>query len=142
MLSLRWKFIPLIAFLLAGSAWGQTVYNCLPTCASNDARFLAIANGTGLITLSQSPLDLEIAVPKGTTTFTVGVFDGDAKGVDGSGVAHWDTSSPATFSYTLYADPNRDHAAAIVVPMSGLPAQLSTTMPDNAWIDYTVNTDP
>jgi len=50
MLSLRWKFAALFAFLLAGSAWGQVVYNCLPTCNSTDARFLAIANGTGFIT--------------------------------------------------------------------------------------------
>jgi hypothetical protein len=141
MLSLRWKFGLLLAFLLAGSAWGQTAYNCLPTCDSTDARFLAIANGTSFITLSQPTLDLEIAVPKGTTTFTVGVFDGDARGTDSGGVAHWDSGSLATFSYTLYADPNRDHAAAIPVPLSGLPVQLSTTMPDNAWIDFTVNTN-
>src|SRR3954454_1627867 len=145
MLSLRWKYVPLIAFLLAGSAWGQS-YNCLPTCASNDARFLAIANGSGNITLSQPTLDLEISVPKGTTTFTVGMFDGDARGVDGSGVAHWDQGVnppvPATFTYTLYEDPNRDHAATTVALMSGLPVQLSLTMPDNAWIDYTVNTGP
>src|SRR3989442_10865 len=136
MFSLRWKFGLLLACLLAGSAWGQTTYNCLPTCDSTDARFLAIANGTGLITLSQPTLDLEISVPKGTTTFTVGVFDGDARGVDGTGVAHWDTGSAATFSYTLYADKNRDHAAAVVVPLSGSSSVLSTSMPDNAWIDF------
>ncbi len=142
MLSLRWKFGALLAFLLAGSAWGQATYNCLPTCDPTDARFLVIANGAGLVTLSQPTLDLEIAVPKGTTTFTVGVFDGDAKGVDGAGIAHWDSSSAATFSYTLYADPNRDHAAAVVSPLSGSPSVLSTSMPDNAWIDFTVNSDP
>ena len=144
MLSLRWKFGALIAFLFlaAVAVQAQVTYNCLPTCDVTDARFLAIANGAGFVTLSQPTLDLEIAVPKGTTTFTVGLFDGDAKGVDGSGVAHWDTGLPGVFTYTLYADPNRDHAAATVAPLSGLPAQLSTTMPDNAWIDYTVNTTP
>ena len=142
MLSLRWKFGVLLALLLTASAWGQVTYNCLPSCDPADARFLAIANGPGLITLSQPTLDLEISVPRGTTTFTVGVFDGDAKGVDGGGVAHWDTSNPATFSYELYADPNRDHAAAVVAPLSGSPSVLSTSMPDNAWIDLTVNTAP
>ncbi|HEY0514519.1 MAG TPA: SdrD B-like domain-containing protein [Thermoanaerobaculia bacterium] len=142
MLSLKWKFGALLAFLLAGTAWGQTTYNCLPTCSSTDARFLVIANGASFFTLSQPTLDLEIGVPKGTTSFTVGVFDGDAKGTDAGGVAHWDTGSSAVFTYTLYADPNRDHAAAVVAPLSGLPAQLSTTMPDNAWIDYSVTTNP
>ncbi|MFL6236334.1 MAG: SdrD B-like domain-containing protein, partial [Thermoanaerobaculia bacterium] len=143
MLSLRWKSGLLLAFLLAGSAWGQTVYNCLPTCDSTDARFMAIANGTGFVTLSQPVLDLEISVPKNRTSFTVGLFDGDARGIDGSGVAHWDQGSAgAIFSYTLYADPNRDHAASTVVPLSGLPTQLSTTMPDNAWVDFTVNNTP
>ena len=117
MLSLRWKFGLLIAFLLAGSAWGQT-YNCLPTCDSTDARFMAIANGSLFVTLSQPTLDLEIAVPKGTTTFTVGIFDGDAKGTSLVGGAHWDSGSLATYTYSLYADPNRDHAAAVIAVAS------------------------
>src|SRR4051794_25675715 len=142
MFSLRWKFGLLLAFLLAGSAWGQVVYNCLPTCNSTDARFLAIASGVALVTLSQPTLDLEIAVPKGTTTFTVGAFDGDARGIDGAGNTHWDTSSASGFTYTLYADPNRDDAASTVAPLSGSPAVLSTLMPDNNWIDFTVSTDP
>jgi hypothetical protein len=141
MLSLRWKFGALLAFLLAGSAWGQVTYNCLPTCSSTDARFLAIANGVGFVTLSQPTLDLEIGVPSGTTSFTVGVFDGDSKGVDGTLTAHWDSGSAAVYTYTLYDDPNRDHAAAVVAPLSGQSVQLSTTMPDNDWIDFTVNTD-
>ena len=29
-----------------------------------------------------------------------------------------------------------------MAPLSGSPSVLSTSMPDNAWIDYTVNTDP
>src|SRR3954454_24936542 len=132
MLSLRWKFGALIAFLFLGavSVQAQVTYNCLPSCNPADARFLAIANGTGLVTLSQPTLDLEIAVPKGTTTFTLGIFDGDARGVDAPLLSHWDTGSPGIFSYTLYADPNRAHAAAVVAPLSGLPLQLSTTMPD------------
>src|SRR4051812_8725638 len=143
MLSLRWKCVFLIAFLLAGSAWGQT-YNCLPTCSTTDARFMAIANGSNFVTLAQPVLDLEISVPRGTTTFTVGVFDGDALGRDASNSSHWDlgqSSPPAVFSYTLYADPNRDHSTSVVTPLSGSSSALSTSMPDNAWIDFTVNTD-
>ena len=94
MLSLRWKFGALLAFLLAGSAWGQATYNCLPTCDATDARFLAIATGAAWSRLASPRSIFELAVPKGTTTFTVGVFDGDAKGIDGAGISHWDTSSP------------------------------------------------
>jgi len=138
---LRWSLGAWVVLLLAGSAAARGAYNCLPTCDSTDARFLAIANGTSFITLSQPTLDLDISVPKGTTTFTIGVFDGDARGVDATLTPHWDQGLPATFSYTLYADPQRNHAAASVAPLSGLPVQLSTTMPDNGWIDFTVNTD-
>jgi hypothetical protein len=141
MLSLRWKFGALLAFLLAGTAFGQVTYTCLPSCSSTDARFLAIANGVGFVTLSQPTLDLEIGVPKGTTNFTVGVFDGDSKGADLSLNSHWDSGSPAIYTYTLYEDPNRDHAAQTIAPLGLLPTQLSTTMPDNAWVDFAVNTD-
>src|SRR6478609_7014479 len=114
MLSLRWKFGALIAFLFlaAVSVQAQVTYNCLPSCDVTDSRFLAIANGAGFVTLSQPTLDLEIGVPKGTTNFTVGVFDGDSRGTDGSGVAHWDSGVAALFTYALYADPNRDHSTA------------------------------
>src|SRR6185312_2611793 len=55
-------------------------------------------------------------------------------------VAHWDSGTAATFSYTLYADPNRTHSTATVVPLSGNPSVPSTAMPDNAWIDLNVTT--
>ncbi len=129
-----------LGLLSAFPADAQT-FKCLPSCSSVDGRFLAIASGVGLVTLSEPTLDLEISVPAGTATFTVGVFDGESRGLDGAGVQHWDTGSPATFQYKLYADPNRDHAASTVVPLSGQPSVLSTSMPDNAWIDFTASTD-
>ena len=117
-------------------------YNCLPTCISADGRFLAIANGAGLVTLSQPTLDLEISVPAGTTSFTVGVFDGDARGVDGPVIPHWEPGSPATFTYTLYADPQPRPRRRTWFRSPASPSVLSTTMPDNAWIDFTVTTNP
>ncbi|MBW8873571.1 MAG: carboxypeptidase regulatory-like domain-containing protein [Acidobacteria bacterium] len=127
--------------LLSAFPADAQVFKCLPSCDPQDARFLAIANGAGFITLSDPSLDLEISVPAGTTTFTVGVFDGDDK--DGAGGGHWDSGSPATFSYTLYADPNRNHSTATVVQLQpGFPSTPSTSMPDNAWIDFTITTDP
>ena len=139
MLSLRWKFGALLALLLTASAWGQT-YNCLPTCDSTDARFLAIS-GSNLVNLSNNKLDLTLSVPATTTTFRLGVFDGDANGTDGAGVSHWDTSGAATYQYTLYADPTANGSGTTVIQMvPGSPAVLSTSMPDNAWIDFTINT--
>ncbi|HEX3557099.1 MAG TPA: SdrD B-like domain-containing protein [Thermoanaerobaculia bacterium] len=125
--------------LLSAFPADAQVFKCLPTCSSTDARFLAIANGANFKTLSDPSLDLEISVPAGTTTFTVGVFDGDSRGTSG-GVAHWDSGSLATYSYTLYADPNRDHSTSTVVPLSGSSSVLSTAMPDNDWIDFNVTT--
>src|SRR5437764_606655 len=129
--------------LLAAFPANAQTFNCLPSCSSVDARFLAIANGLGFVTLSDPSLDLEISVPAGTTTFTVGVFDGDDRGTSGSPVAgHWDSGTAATFSYTLYADPNRTHSTATVVPLSGNSQVLSTAMPDNAWLDLNVTAGP
>ncbi|HSS50356.1 MAG TPA: hypothetical protein VLX28_15575, partial [Thermoanaerobaculia bacterium] len=59
-----------LGLLSAFPANAQT-FKCLPSCDVRDARFLAIANGTGFITLSEPTLDLEISVPAGSTTFTV-----------------------------------------------------------------------
>jgi hypothetical protein len=115
------------------------IFSCLPSCSAQDARFLAIANGVGFITLSEPTLDLEVSVPAGTAIFTVGVFDGDDRGTSG-GVGHWDSGAAATFSYTLYADPDRAHSMSTVVPLSGSPSVLSTSMPDNAWIDFSIQT--
>ena len=138
LLAIAWMCV--MATMAASPATAQP-YNCLPSCSSVDARFLAIANGTGFVTLSEPVLDLEISVPAGTTMFTVGVFDGDIRGVDGSGLSHWDLGATgAIFTYTLYADPQGNRTGTTVVPLSGLPTQLSTTMPDNDWADFTVNT--
>ncbi|MFY9821172.1 MAG: SdrD B-like domain-containing protein [Thermoanaerobaculia bacterium] len=136
-----WAILVMALGLLSALPARAQVFNCLPTCSSVDARFLAISNGASFITLSDPTLDLEISVPAGTTAFTVGVFDGDDRGTSGSpALGHWDSGTAATFSYTLYADPNRTHSTATVVPMSGNPSVLSTSMPDNAWIDLNVNT--
>jgi hypothetical protein len=117
------------------------VLRCLPTCSSTDGRFLAIA-GQNAATLSGSDLVMEIAVPAGSTSFTVGFFDGDSRGVDGSGVAHWDGGvGNALYEYILYADPAVDGSGTTVVDMvPGSPVLTGAAMPDNAWIDYTIPT--
>ena len=70
--------------ILAAPAAAQ--FNCFPSCAETDGRFLAIA-GTGLITLSDTVLEIELSVPAGTASFELGIFDGDGA-VRGYAYAH------------------------------------------------------
>jgi len=116
---------------------------CLPTCSSTDGRFLAIA-GQNLATLSGSELNLQISVPASASSFTVGFFDGDARGVDSAGVSHWDTGvTNAVYEFTLYADPTADGTGTPVVEMMpGSPVLRGSDMPDNAWIDFSLPTSP
>lgn len=120
----------------------QESYKCLPTCSVNDGRFLAIA-GSNLVTLSDTQISLEILVPAGSTSFQVGIFDGESGAVDGSGRPHWDTGTLAVYEYSLFADPKGDGTGTTVVDLApGSPSILSTGMPDNGWIDFTVLTGP
>jgi hypothetical protein len=115
---------------------------CLPTCNVADGRFLAIAS-QNLITLSESNLDLQISVPADATSFSIGVFDGDMRGFDASGVSHWDTGFAATYEYSLYADAAANGTGTIPIPLTtGSVSVLSTSMPDNNWIDFSVSTGP
>jgi hypothetical protein len=131
------------ALLLLGWAFAaqpaEAQLKCFPSCSATDGRFLVIASGTGLVTLSEEKLDVQLAVPVGTTSFTIGVFDGDGGGVDGAGRAHWDLGTNVPYSYTLYADPLRDGTGTTVVNMlPATPSISSLTMPNNGWVDYTV----
>lgn len=141
MISPRWKMTTLLplALVLSGLTLGAqslaAQFKCFPSCSTTDARFLVIASGPLLVTLSDAVLDIELAVPAGTTSFQVGFFDGD------SGGTHWDTGGTIPYSYTLYADPLATGSTATVVEMvPGFPSVSSLTMPNNAWIDFTVNT--
>ncbi|MEA2563804.1 MAG: hypothetical protein QOH06_5308 [Acidobacteriota bacterium] len=116
---------------------------CLPTCDVTDGRFLAIA-GTGFDTLSPPELALSIAVPAGSTSFDLSVFDGDGGEYDPFGDANWDAGLTALFSYSLYADPNANGTGLIPVNLMppGSPTVLSSDLPDNQWADFTVSTGP
>ena len=125
-------------------------FKCFPSCNPRDGRFLVIAFGPDLKTLTDSQLDVEIGVAAGTPTIRIGVFDGDDGGVDATGTSHWDLEpdDPGTgqplgqipFEYTLYADPLGDGSGMTPVELQpGFAAISSTTMPDNDWIDFTVN---
>src|SRR5262245_61429924 len=104
----------LLALLVAAPAAASV--RCLPTCSITDGRFMAIA-GTGFDTLSPPELDLSIAVPAGSTSFDISVFDGDGGEYDPFGDANWDSGFTALFSYSLYADPNADGTGLIPVDL-------------------------
>jgi hypothetical protein len=115
---------------------------CFPSCSPTDGRFLVIASGTGLVTLSEETLDVQFSVPADAASFTLGVFDGDGGGLDLALRSHWDFGTAIPYSFTLYADPLADGTGTTIVPLAGLPTALSVTMPDNDWIDYSVTTGP
>ncbi len=114
--------------------------HCLPTCSTTDGRFLAIA-GAGFETLSPPEMDLSIAVPAGSATFDIGIFDGDGGEYGPGGEAFWDAGVTALFEYSLYADPGADGTGLLPVDLEpGSPTILSTDMPDNEWRNFTVAT--
>ncbi|HBL26475.1 MAG TPA: hypothetical protein DD490_06540, partial [Acidobacteria bacterium] len=144
----REKQVVLAVLLVLGFAFAalpaEAQFKCFPSCSATDGRFLTIATGTGLVTLSDESLTVQLAVPAGSPSFSLGVFDGDSGGVDGSGVAHWDfptspttAPNPTPYSYTLTEDPLADGTGATVVA-----SYSSLSMPNNAWIDFTIPTSP
>jgi hypothetical protein len=124
-------------------AGGDNKFKCLPTCDVTDGRFLALA-GQGLQALSSPELFLQIAVPAGTTSFGLGIFDGDGGEVQSDGrTASWDGGVTTLFEYALFADPQATGSTLTPVDLDpSSPVVLSDTMPDNEWMDFTVATGP
>ncbi len=110
------------------SAKADPIYNCFPTCATNDGRFLALA-GSGLETLAGDNQLFEISIPAGTTSFEMGIFDGDTGGM-------WDIGTTPTL-FTVDADPLRDGSQnEQILQFSG------SELPDNLWYTVSINTSP
>jgi len=124
-------------------AGGSNKFKCLPTCDVTDGRFLALT-GQGLQALSPPELDLQISVPAGSTSFDIGIFDGDGGEVQSDGrTASWDAGATALFEYALYADPQASGSTLTPVDLDpSSPVVLSDTMPDNDWMDFTLATGP
>ena len=114
-------------------------FTCLPSCDINDGRFLAIAAGDSLATLSDPTLDLSITAPAGTTDFEVGIFDGDGgdpapPDIFGDTSTRWDRGVALEFEYTLLSVAPGGAETVVAGPIS------STTMPNDDWSTIMVST--
>jgi hypothetical protein len=119
---------------------------CFPTCKTNDGQMLTIP-GTALDGLVGVSVNMIIEAPPGTTTFELGIFDGDT-GKPGAGQGHWDAET-STLVYRLFAVGQSGDTLIgewngnAVNPLSGpLWATTQAQMPDNAWWNVTITTSP
>ncbi len=119
------------------------VWNCLPSCATADGRFISTtASGFSNFGVEGYKLVARLTVPSVSTSLLVGVFDPDDCGpVDGQYpgdvVGYWDADwgqEPLVLSYRLCADADRDYQC------DGAPLQeLRSTelvLYDNDWFDF------
>jgi len=82
--------------------------SCFPTCDETDGRFLIVAAGTALSTLSDEMLRMKFAVDKDDLDpldpkFSFEIFDGDSNRPDGVGNFHWDTGFQVPVLFELHA---------------------------------------
>ncbi|GJM15384.1 MAG: hypothetical protein DHS20C13_07110 [Thermodesulfobacteriota bacterium] len=115
--------------------------SCLPTCSSNDARFLAFG-GQDIATFVYESMTLGIASPAGSQTIKISIFDGENTG-------HWDfgaAEQAATLEFTLIADPKGDLSGTLEVGKwlsdgsDGM--NIGNPMLDNDWFDIIINNVP
>ncbi|MBI4415536.1 MAG: PKD domain-containing protein [Euryarchaeota archaeon] len=105
----------------------SSVETGMPSLDPDDARFLGVA-GAGLETLAGVKTVLFLGLPEGTTTFTVGLFDGDVGGA-------WD-SGTGSFVYRLYKDPLKTGTTTTLVDTIA-----SAQAVDDDWHDREYTTD-
>ncbi len=131
-LGLPLLLLTLVVFLMPSSAFA---YSCLPTCADNDGKFMAL-QGTELIITSTK---IGVISHPGAQTVELGIFDGD----NGVGADNFWDSSEITMEYTLFADPNGDGSGAFqVAKWTGDGSggdNAGNPMPDNDWFVATLN---
>lgn len=135
------------------AALDPSAYSYFPTASTLDGRMLCLA-GTPLETLAGNTIELRMGVQSGTSSFEVGIFDGETgKNAAGQIVdpgGSWDAGS-AELEYTLYADRLADGTGTTVIGRwfgnrtnstsgSGWTASAST-MPDNNWWNLTISTN-
>ena len=113
---------------LERKAAAAPAYTCMPTCETNDGRFLSIA-GTNLATLADTNVDLIFASEASASSLELGIFDGNTGGM-------WDEGSIGLV-FTLYADPKMEAEDSFLVA-----TWMGNTMPDNDWFTVIIPNIP
>ena len=107
-------------------------YTALPSADPDDGKFMAVA-GEGLQTLAGLAVIAYVGVPAGTSSFEVGIFDGDTSDPPG----HWDSrGNYPVLNYKLYKDPLKAGSTSQLVWQG-----TSESMVDDAWYTVTFSTD-
>lgn len=114
-------------------------YNYFPSPAADDGRMLALA-GIPFRTQAGNSMDFRVAVPAGSSSFEIGIFDGDTNGgppsldnpdfINGS----WDTGD-SQVEFVLFADPDADGSGSVEVGRWN-----GSGMPDNDWFSINLPT--
>jgi len=123
----------LLSLSLTGRA--SALMSCLPTCSSVDGRFIVISEGATLSTFTPDTLNVRLRVPAGSTSFSIGVFDGDNGLIEPGTFGFWDVIE-TPFLYTLRIDPDGDNLGPPVFEA------LSGNLPTNDWADFTLPVHP
>ncbi|MCB9753336.1 MAG: hypothetical protein H6713_25630 [Myxococcales bacterium] len=106
------------------------IERCIPSCAVDDSRVLAIST-TGTGTIADIDMSFLVIADGDVRDLEVFIFDGDTADTDADGLHHWDLGSPQLapqLAYKLYELPNADGTGAALVL-----TESSVGMPDNAW---------
>ncbi len=134
--------VAIVALGAGGIASAQ--YNCLPTCAVDDGRFLSIA-GPKQDTLTGQAINISLAIPVDVDSFQIGIFDGDTSPRDlwGNSLGHWDNKlegNSGEVVFELYYDDGTGDPVPLDPDNPTSPSYVlqGSSMPDNAWYDAPV----
>jgi len=114
---------------------------CLPTCATNDSRFLTFG-GQGIDTFVFENLIFGVGSPAGADTLHIKIFDGDTNG-------QWDWNNAnhdIHLTFRLFADPMGDASGTVALGTwtsdgsGGL--NMGSPMPDNDFFDIIIPNAP
>jgi len=116
-------------------------YTCLPTCDEKDGKFFVLP-GEGTNSFTAWPIVVWIGVPGSSTTYELGIFDGDS-GKDNTGAINWQAGNWENgvdeLVYTLYADPLANGSGQTVLNTW---RGNQDNMPNNAWFKVTLTNAP
>ena len=129
----KFSYVLFICVAIFGLSEVSNSQSCFPTCDEVDGRFIAIAEGGVFETLTGGTQNVRLIVPGNSSTFSLGIFDGDAVSANGN----WDNGlGGSLFTYTVISDPDRDNIGPIQFSVE------STALPNNDWADFIIPNNP